>query len=497
MRFGAARWAGAEQTPQSAPQLGRRTGDSPGGGTTLLNAGHRHRTGIRRREVLQAGYSGLLGLTLPGVLARRAVAGPAANPRPAKAVILVFLTGGPSHLDTFDPKPDAPAEIRGDFGTIPTSVAGVRLSEHLPGFAQRLDRLAVVRSMTHKNPGHLPATHWVLTGHPMPGLPENLGADKIASRNDWPSYGAAVNYLRPRADGVPNAVNLPTFLVEGPLTWPGQHAGCLGPKHDPWQITDDPNKKDFRGGNLTPGLDVNRFAHRRELLERVNRQQDRLAGLAETQTLTDQQRLAFTMLTSGRFGRAFDLQQEPDALRDRYGRHMFGQTLLLARRLVEVGVPVVQANMGIVQSWDTHVDNWNVLKNRLLPPMQQGVCALLDDLRERGLDDEVLVIVMGEFGRTPKVSTLPGQTIPGRDHWPEVFSAVFSGAGIRGGQVIGASDPMGGSPATQGFTANDLGATVYHALGIAPETEVVDRLGRPLQLNHGQVMQSLFTGRGV
>jgi hypothetical protein len=412
----------------------------------------------------------------------------------------VFLTGGPSHHDTFDPKPDAPAEIRGDLQTIGTSVAGVRLSEHLPGFASRMDRLAIVRSMTHKNPGHLPATHWVLTGAPMPGLPENVGADKIASRNDWPSYGSAVNFLRPRTDGVPNAVNLPTFLVEGPLTWPGQHAGCLGPRHDPWQITADPNRPDFRVANLQPppGLAVERFAGRRRLLARVNEAQDRLAGLAETQTLSDQQKLAFTMLTSGKFGGAFDLKQEPDAVRDRYGRHQFGQTLLLARRLVETGVPVVQANMGHVQTWDSHGDIFNRLKNDLLPPLDKGVGALLDDLRDRGMQDDVLVIVMGEFGRSPKLSTLPGASgAPGRDHWPDVFSAVFSGGGVRGGQVIGASDAHGGYPATNGFTANDLGATVYHALGIAPTTEVVDRLGRPLQLNHGEVITPLFTGRAA
>ncbi len=460
-------------------------------------AGHQHRIGVTRREVLQVGYSGLLGLGLPAALGARqaAAAAPSSRP-PARAVIFVFLTGASSHLDTFDMKPDAPAEVRGEFKPISTNVSGIQICEHLPELAKRMDRLALVRSMTHKNAGHLPATHHVLTGYPIPGIPEDLGVDKIASRTDWPSYASAVDYFRPRTDGIPNGVALPTYLVEGPLTWPGQNAGCLGPKHDPWQITDDPNNKEFRVGNLQPpdGIAVERFRSRQALLERLNHGQDRLSALAETQTLTDQQRMAFTMLTTGKFSRAFALNEEPEALRDRYGRHTYGQTLLLARRLVEAGVPVIQANMGIVQSWDTHVDNWVALKTRLLPPLDRAVSALLDDLRDRGLADEVFVIIMGEFGRTPKISTLPGQTLPGRDHWPQVFTGAFSGAGVRGGQVIGASDEQGAFPATAAFTPNDLGATVYHLLGINPASEFVDRIGRPLRLNHGEVMEPLFTG---
>ncbi|MFN3648280.1 MAG: DUF1501 domain-containing protein [Armatimonadota bacterium] len=458
--------------------------------------GHRHTIGITRRELLQAGYSGLLGLSLAG--ARAASAAPAPRGR-ARAVILVFLTGGPSHLDMFDPKPDSPAEVRGEFGTIPTALPGVRFAEHLPGFAKRLDRLAVVRSMTHKNNGHLPATHWLLTGKAIPGIPEHLGVDKIRSRSDWPSYGSALGYFRPRTDGVPSGVHLPTYLQEPPLLWPGQYAGCMGPKYDPWQITDDPNKESFRVDHLSlpAGFGVERLQARRSILETVNRQQDRLGRLAEMQALDDQQRSAFTLLTSSAFAEAFRLEKEPAALRDQYGRHMFGQSLLLARRLVEAGVPIVQANMGIVQTWDTHADNWGALKNRLLPPLDRGVGALLDDLRDRGLAEETLVIVVGEFGRTPKISTLAGQTIPGRDHWCDAFTAVFSGAGVRGGQVIGATDAQGGSPATHAFTPDDLGATVYQALGIDPAAEFLDREGRPQRLNTGQVMEPLYTGRTV
>ncbi len=414
-------------------------------------------------------------------------------------MILVFLTGGPSHLDTFDPKPDAPAEIRGEFKPIPTAVPGIQICEHLPGFARRMDRLAIVRSMTHANNGHLPATHWMLTGHPIPGIPRDLGVDKIRSRGDWPSYASALNYFRPSGAGIPSGVHLPTYLQEGALLWPGQYAGCLGPKYDPWQITDDPNKKEFRVENLSlpNGFAVERLQARRSLLERVNRHQDRLGRLAETENLSEQQKTAFTLLTSGGFADAFRIDKETDETRDRYGRHMFGQSLLLARRLVEAGVPIVQANMGIVQTWDTHGDNWSRLKDALLPPLDRGVGALLDDLKERGLADETLVVVVGEFGRTPRISTLPGSTSPGRDHWAQVFSAVFSGAGVRGGQVIGASDAQGGFPTTHGYSPDDLGATVYQLLGIDPGAEFMDRENRPLRLNDGELIQPLFTGASV
>src|SRR5207245_278074 len=210
--------------------------------------------------------------------------------------------------------------------------------------------------------------------------------------------------------------------------------------------------------------------------------------------LSDQQRLAFSILASGRIARAFQMDKEPAAVRDRYGRHAFGQSLLLARRLVQAGVPVVQANMGIVQNWDTHADNFGKLRNVLLPPLDKGVAALLDDLESTGLLDETLVLVMGEFGRTPRITTLPGARSPGRDHWAPCFFALFAGAGVRGGQVIGRSDRIGAYPATPPYTPDDLGATVYHILGVDPAAEVRDRLDRPVQLNRGTVMHGLFTG---
>ena len=455
---------------------------------------HRHTTGISRRELLQIGYSGLLGIGLPALLGSRAAAKTTAQgtARKPKSVILVFLTGAPSHLDTFDLKPDAPPEVRGEFKPIATKVPSVQICEHLPRLAARADKYALVRSLAHRENNHLVATHHVLTGYPQPGA----FFDKVASRDDWPCYAGGLDYLRPRRDGLPSGVHLPTFLMEGPLTWPGQHAGLLGPRHDPWQITSDPNKPDFRVDSLrlAPGMEIDRLSDRRALLDQVNRQQARFAGLAEGKRLSDQQQLAFTMLTSGKIAQAFELDREPAPVRDRYGRHAFGQSLLLARRLVQAGVPVVQANMGRAQTWDSHGNIFPRLKNQLLPPLDQGVAALLDDLEATGLLAETLVLLLGEFGRTPKISAQRAGQAPGRDHWAPCFFGLFAGGGVRGGQVIGKSDKIGAFPATTPYSPDDVGATVYHVLGIDPGVEVRDRQNRPVRLNRGAVMQSLFTG---
>ncbi len=320
---------------------------------------HRHTIGLTRRETLQVGYSGLLGAGLGSTLAARSVRaapGPARevalpeHPRFAKpkSVIVVFLTGACSHHDTFDLKPDAPAEIRGEFQGIATPIPGYRICEHLPNLAARADKYAVVRSFSHNDNNHLMSTHHVLTGEKQPGG----FFDKVASRDDWPAYSSGLAYLRPRTDGLPTGVNLPTFLREGPLTWPGQHAGFLGPVYDPWQIVGDPSKPDFRVDALTlaQGLDVSRLGRRQNLLAEVNRAQAQLADIGQTRRLTSDQDLAFSMLTSNKVAEAFRLSGESDATRDRYGRDRVGQSLLLARRLVEAGVPIVQANMGVCRT---------------------------------------------------------------------------------------------------------------------------------------------------
>jgi uncharacterized protein (DUF1501 family) len=455
-----------------------------------------HAVGIDRRELLQVGYAGALGLGLLGTPTGSAFARPAdgsaVRAKSPKSVVLVWLTGGLSHHESFDPKPDAPAEIRGEFKPIATSVPGIQIAEHLPLLAKRAAHYALVRSLSHKENNHLVASHHVTTGHQQPGA----FFDKVASRDDWPCYGATLNALRPRTDGVPTAVHLPWHLQQPPLMWPGQHAGFLGPKHDPWQLNQNPNAKEFRVENVAPapGLSADQFADRRTLLADLQASQGRLEGIAAAGKLTDQQGQAFRLLTSGKVGTAFDLHREPDAVRDRYGRHEFGQSLLLARRLVQAGVPVVQANMGRAQNWDSHGDIFRRLKVDLLPPLDRAVSALLDDLRDMGLLDDTLVVVTGEFGRTPKVAPQNPKDKPGRDHWASCFTALFAGGGVRGGQVIGKSDRVGAFPATVPYSPDDLGATVYAALGIDPGTAVSDRLGRPVTLNLGEVIAPLYSG---
>ena len=296
-----------------------------------------------------------------------------------------------------------------------------------------------------------------------------------------------LDYLRPRRDGIPNGVTLPHALIEGPLTWPGQHAGFLGPAHDPLLVTQDPNSPKFRMDALALP-DPRRARDRLSLLEQVD-----AAGHGDNSFRKHQER-ALELLTSGRVAGAFRLDREPVKVRDRYGRNSFGQSLLLARRLVQAGVPVVQANMGIVQSWDTHTDNWGRLKNRLLPWLDRALAALVDDLEAEGRLGQTLVVALGEFGRTPKISTLPGQTIPGRDHWAHVYSGLFAGGGIWGGQVIGKSDRIAAHPVSTSYTPFDVGATIYQHLGIEADAEIRDAQDRPARINGGAPIKSLFQG---
>ena len=443
---------------------------------------------LTRRRFLQVGYSGLVGLGLPGLLAARAAAG---NGRPtgrARSVIVILLTGGLGQHDSFDMKPEAPEGMRGEFKPIATTVPGIRMCEHLPGLASRAGKLAIVRSMAHPEGNHLLAVHRVLTGQPSNPRGAN-DLDRVASRDDFPCYAAVLDRVRRRTDGVPSGVALPTRLVEGPLTWPGQDAGFLGPRHDPWQLRLDPNRPEARDDSLAlpPGLDPGRLHRRRHLLLQGT------TSSAADDPFLDQQDAALALLCNGRIGQALDLDREDPRLADRYGRHSFGQTLLIARKLVEVGVPIVQASMGIVQTWDTHVDNFARLREKLFPPLDQAVSALLDDLEVRGLLDETLVVMLSEFGRTPRISRLTPDAVPGRDHWPKVFPAVFAGAGVMGGQVIGKSDRLGAYPVSRSFGPPDLAATIYNALGVDPATELRDRLGRPVRLCTGEAMTPLYT----
>ncbi len=444
-----------------------------------------------RRAFLQVGYSGLLGLGLPGLLAGREVKTVGARPGRAKSVIVILLSGGLGQHDSFDMKPEAPDGIRGEFKPIDTAVPAIKMCEHLPGLAARANKLAIVRSMAHPEGNHLLAVHRVLTGQ----VSNPRGAndiDRVASRDDFPCYAAVLDHLRHRRDGIPSGVALPTRLIEGPLTWPGQDAGFLGPRNDPWQLRLDPSKPEARDDSLAlpAGLDPERLHHRRHLLSQAT-------TTSPDDAFSDQQDAAIAMLCNGKVGQALDLDREDPRLIDRYGRHLYGRSLLMARRLVESGVPIVQATMGIVQTWDTHVANFPRLKNDLLPPLDRAVSALLDDLDARGMLDETLVVMLGEFGRTPRIAPLKPGDVPGRDHWPNVFPAVFAGGGVVGGQLIGKSDKLGAFPISRAFSPPDLAATIYSALGVDPATEVRDRFGRPLRICSGEVMTPLYTTAAV
>ncbi|MGC6449087.1 MAG: DUF1501 domain-containing protein [Pirellulaceae bacterium] len=450
---------------------------------------HQHRSGLTRREAMQVGYSGALGLGLTSLLKNRVLGADAESGQSrqssGKKMILVWTTGAMSHHDTLDMKPDAPAEVRGQFNPIQTKTPGYQVCEHMPELAKLSDKYSVIRSFTHKDNNHLMSTHHVLTGQIQPGA----FFDKIASRTDWPNYSGAYNYFNPRNDGIPNGVNLPTYMQQPPLLWPGQYAGLLGAKHDPWQITADPNKDDFKVDSLTlaAGLDIQRVTDRQSLLSDLNKQQGRLERTAAGNRMKSEQEQAYNILTSRRLADAFEVQKESEQVREKYGRHTTGQSLLLARRLVQVGVPVVQVNIGNAQNWDNHGNIFPTLKDRLLPPLDKGLAALLTDLEERGMLEDTFVVLIGEFGRTPKVNNKAG-----RDHWGPCFSALFAGGGVQGGRVIGESDPHGGYPVKKPFSPEDFGATVYSVLGIDPESEIRDRFDRPLRLNSGSVISELF-----
>jgi hypothetical protein len=452
---------------------------------------------LDRRGFLRMGAAGVVGATLPSnAYSDDGSPTSGLGKGAAKSVLIVMLSGGPSQLDTLDPKPDSPTEVRGEFSPISTSIPGIVVCEHLPRLARQMDRWALIRTLAHREHNHLLATHVALTGRPTPLPRGGSDLDRVESRNDFPNFASALGYIRPRNDGIPSGVSLPNYLIEGPLTWPGQHAGFLGPSHDPWQIQGDPNDANFRMQALSmrEGMSLARMQTRHELLEQLGRGHTSLAG-GDADAFREQQQIAFNLLSSNKMADAFELSREEASVRDRYGRNTFGQSLLLSKRLIEVGVPIVQATMGIVQTWDTHVDNWGKLKNTLLPQLDQGLEALGDDLAASGLFEQTMVIVMGEFGRTPKVSTLPGQTIPGRDHWAHTYSGLIGGAGVVGGQVIGQTDSQAAYPITRSWSPADICSTIFNALGVKQDASIIDPLNRPHHLLNGTVISPLYTGR--
>ena len=445
-----------------------------------------------RRGILQAGTAGIAGLGLPALLRAEQKLVSAAR---AKHIIFLHQFGGPSHLDTFDMKPAAPAGIRGEFQPIATGQPGLSVSEHLPRFATVVDRFAQVRSVNHRMRSHNAATYYSLTGHAPP-------LDDIRLRDSqelYPAYGSTVAKLKPVADrSVPSFVSFPHVLRDGSVS-PGQHASFLGKEFDPFFIGSDPSRRDFRLPELSlpSSLSLDRLEDRRGLQRLIDQQTD-LASWSETARGIDAfYTRAVTMLSSPKVKRAFDLSSEPDKLRDAYGPTTYGQSCLLARRLVETGVRFVSVYFsasigGNKGGWDTHGDNFNQLKKRLLPITDLAVPTLIEDLQARGLLDETLVVWMGEFGRSPKIQNTAKFGADGRDHWPNCYTALFAGGGIIPGAIHGSSDRIGAYPATDPVSPDDLAATMFWALGIDPATEVTDTLGRPLPIAAGKPITQLF-----
>jgi hypothetical protein len=450
---------------------------------------------LTRRDILRLGIG---GLSVPALLALQNSG--LARTRPAsagfgkaKSCIVLFAWGGMSHLDTFDPKPDAPSDIRGEFRPIRSAVGGMELSEHLPRLTRQARRLAVVRSVHHGAAGHRPAAYWNLTGHAPPFALENWRV----SRKDWPSLGAQVA----RAYGAkvpapfPGTVSLPYPLGDAGRA-NGLDGGFLGISYDPI-ICRPPGGLPYDGKSeeagtieiqLSPDVSRSRLESRRALLDGLEGASP--AGLSgnETAPMTEWRGRALDLMADARAAATFDLSREPRALREAYGDHICGQSVLQARKLTEAGIPLVTVfcaagdlNGSVGSHFDTHADNFNRLKKDMLPPLDQASSALVADLAERGRLDETLVVWLTEFGRTPKINRGGG-----RDHYPSCYSVAFAGGGIQGGQVYGKSTPMGTEPLENPCGPEDLQATIFHALGIDPSFTVQDQDGRPLQACDGK-----------
>ena len=362
----------------------------------------------------------------------------------------------------------------------------------MPRTAQLMEKICALRAVSTADNAHSSSGYWMLTG--VPHQPTNSENSKPGAPNDWPSVAALVQRLRPGRGGLPASVVLPDHIWNtGMISWPGQDGGFLGRSADPWLIHCDPNAPGFEISGLSPPADVPplRLSGRLSLLEQVNHRLDAVDRSGAVARFDVRKQQAFDLLRAGKARRAFDLDQEPEKVRERYGRNRFGQSVLLARRLVEAGVSLVQVNWTRMAgdtndspAWDTHQKNAVRLKNNLMPPMDLAYSALLEDLTARGLLDETLVVWAGEFGRTPKINGGGG-----RDHWGHVFTAALAGGGIRGGQVIGASDKIGGQPREGMVRPQDLTATIFHCLGYGPHAEIHDALNRPLPISRGQVIR--------
>jgi hypothetical protein len=408
----------------------------------------------------------------------------------AKSCIVVFNYGGPSHIDTFDLKPDAPAEIRGEFHPIATSVPGVAISEHLPRLARLAHRYAVVRSVTHRDNDHAIGAYLALTGYSHPRN-DVLGIEPPATPQDLPAMGSVLSKLRPANRSIFSYVTLGDLRHFGHNDSMGQNAGCLGRAYDPFVIpfqTRTNGLLDMSNiTSVTAQVDAGQLGDRQRLRDAIANTGPSLEETMGTRNLDGFTRRAFELLSSPACRDAFHVETEARAVRDSYGPSPFGQNCLLARRLVEAGVPMVTLFSFGNRDWDTHGNNFNNLKSTLLPPTDRGLSALLDDLDNRGLLDDTLVVWMGDMGRTPRINRDAG-----RDHWSFCYSVVLAGGGIRGGQVLGSSDRAAAYPATHPVGPGDIAATIYHCLGLDPRAHVTDQQGRPLVVSSGQPIRALL-----
>jgi len=447
-----------------------------------------------RRRLLQAGATGLLGLA--GPRAWGAGDTPTAPPPRAKSVVFLYQFGGPSHVDTFDMKPQAPDGIRSLYSPIATSLPGVEICDRLPETAKVLDKVTLVRTVHHAMKNHNSAAYQALTGR-APAVDDIRLRDTIEL---FPAYGSVVDRLSPNADGMPTFVAYPHVMRDGAIT-PGQHASFLGKNHDPLLITEDPNQDDFRLPELSlpASLSFDRLQNRRSLQQLINRQTEGQAGTAPSTDLQPYYDRVLAMLQSPRVRAAFDLSAESAATRENYGRTTYGQGCLLARRLVEAGVKFVNvyfsSNIGgqstTTGGWDTHGFNntrqYPILDAWHLPLTDHTLPVFLNDLDERGLLDSTLVVWMGEFGRTPRLNANIS-----RDHWPQCYTVLLAGGGVKRGYVHGRSDKTGALPDRDPVPLEDLAATMFSLLGIDPATELYDRLNRPLPAAAGRVVTGLL-----
>jgi hypothetical protein len=444
---------------------------------------------LDRRQFVRAGGLGALSLLSSDLLRAGAAARPSGKAK-ARSVILIYNCGAPSHLDLWDMKPDAPDTVRGEFKPVATNVPGIRISELMPHLTRHADKFSIIRTVNHRHSSHNAGMYWSIVGRPY----EKDSTLINPNRADLPSFGTLVGWLA-RRDGYGGA--LPPYVItpepscdSTAYITPGQYGGCLGAKFNPLVVNADPNAPDFRLANvgLADGMTPVRLGERRSLLGRL----DGMAPWTAETTPADygvNQANAFSMITSPEVQKAFDLSQEPDRVRDRYGRHRWGQSHLLARRLVEAGVRFVTTMNGRSIIWDTHVDNFGRMKKTLVPPMELAFSALLEDLDSRGLLDTTLVLWLSDFGRTPVINAKAG-----RDHWPACYSVVMAGGGIRGGQLIGESDRTGGRPKEYPVTPADIHATVFAALGYHPDQiSYQTSEGRPYPLSQGAPIRGLLS----